>query len=135
MNATGSQWVIPTQWTWLATLLFIGLVGFLAQIFLTIGLQREAASRGTLALYTQIVFTVGFEYVAFGAIPPGLSILGAAIIIFSAVYVALNKPSTETPAEVELEEADELVTGHNNSIPLDAEGNGPVRVNPIRSVV
>ncbi|KAG8705576.1 hypothetical protein FRC09_002880, partial [Ceratobasidium sp. 395] len=59
----------------------------------------------------------------------------AAIIIFSAIYVALNKPRTEMPLEDETEEAHELLTEHNNNIPSDAEGNTPVGATPIRSVV
>ncbi|KAG9125223.1 hypothetical protein FRC07_008519 [Ceratobasidium sp. 392] len=109
MSVTGSHWVLPTQWTWLATLLFIGL------IFLTIGLQRETASRGTLAIYTQIVFTVGFEYFGFGMVPPVLSILGAVVIIVSAIYVALNKPGNDAPPEADLEEAQGLLAEQNDT--------------------
>jgi drug/metabolite transporter (DMT)-like permease len=112
MSLTRSQWVLPIHWTWLVTLLFIGLFGFFAQVnrtipqlcprrayvwgklisklFLTVGLQHETASRGTLAMYIQIVFTVTFEYLAFGTIPSTLSVAGATVIIASAVYVAVR---------------------------------------------
>lgn len=53
------------------------------------GLQRETASRGTLALYLQIVFTIVFEYIAFGTVPSALSLMGAVMIISSAIYVAV----------------------------------------------
>jgi drug/metabolite transporter (DMT)-like permease len=43
--------VIPTRWDWLAMLLVIGIFGFIAQVFLTMGLQREAAGRAALAIY------------------------------------------------------------------------------------
>ncbi|EUC56876.1 drug/metabolite transporter [Rhizoctonia solani AG-3 Rhs1AP] len=101
--ATHSHWVLPRQWTWIGMLIIVGLFGFLAQLLLTLGLQRETASRGTMVLYIQIVFSLVFERVAFGVSPSGLSVLGTCVIIASAIYVALNKPSkeTNTPANTE----------------------------------
>jgi drug/metabolite transporter (DMT)-like permease len=113
INLTHSHWVLTTRWTWLLTLLFIGLLGFVGQviivlflsthlkslrvghaygqkILLTVGLQLETASRGTLALYTQIVFTVILQFLAFGTVPSMLSVVGAIVIIVSAVYVAVR---------------------------------------------
>ncbi|KAG8711589.1 hypothetical protein FRC09_020517 [Ceratobasidium sp. 395] len=103
MFAAHTEWVLPTRWTWLGMLLLIGLFGFLAQLLLTLGLQRETASRGSLALYVQIVFSLVFERLAFGASPGVLSVVGTCIIMGSAIYVALNKPDTKssTPANSE----------------------------------
>ncbi|KAF8510136.1 hypothetical protein BU17DRAFT_55662 [Hysterangium stoloniferum] len=81
--------VIPTRWSWCALLLLIGIFGFIAQVLLTMGLQRETASRGTLALYTQIVFATALERFIFNVTPSYLSIFGAFIIMGSAVYIAV----------------------------------------------
>ncbi|KAL5638949.1 hypothetical protein ACGC1H_003351 [Rhizoctonia solani] len=101
--ATHGQWVLPRQWTWIGMLIIVGLFGFLAQLLLTLGLQRETASRGTMVIYIQIVFSLVFERIAFGVSPSGLSVLGTCVIIASAIYVALNKPSKEanTPANTD----------------------------------
>lgn len=84
-----------------------------SQILLARGLQRETASRGTLALYTQVrkcchhsnsksknnglnfkfsklLFATVLERLIFGTVPSLLSILGAAIIMSSAIYIAVG---------------------------------------------
>ncbi|KAI0704448.1 hypothetical protein C8T65DRAFT_654066 [Cerioporus squamosus] len=91
MIAMQTSVVVPTRWDWLLTLLFIGIAGFTGQVLLTLGLQREAAGRGTIAVYGQIVFATVFERIFFHASPSLLSIAGTCIIISSALYVALTK--------------------------------------------
>ena len=54
------------------------------------GLQRETAGRGSLALYTQIVFATILERTFFKVSPSALSVLGTLIIVASAVYVAVS---------------------------------------------
>ncbi|KAH9052763.1 integral membrane protein DUF6 [Lactarius vividus] len=54
--------VVPTRVLWLVMLFLIGIFGFLAQTLLTMGLQRETAGRGSLAIYTSIVFATMFEF-------------------------------------------------------------------------
>lgn len=46
--------VIPTRLAWLGLLVLIGILGFGAQILLTMGFQRETAGRAGMALYTQV---------------------------------------------------------------------------------
>ncbi|TRM65467.1 hypothetical protein BD626DRAFT_567375 [Schizophyllum amplum] len=89
--ATKTKIVIPTSIEWLALLGVIGVCGFIAQVLLTMGLQRETAGRGSLALYTQIVFATILERMFFKAAPSALSVLGTLIIVASAVYVAATK--------------------------------------------
>ncbi|KAK7460645.1 hypothetical protein VKT23_009362 [Stygiomarasmius scandens] len=91
MVVTRTPPVIPTKLVWLALLIEIGVFGFLAQVFLTMGLQRETAGRGTMAVYTQIVFASIGERIFFHVVPSALSIFGTLIIIGSALYVALTK--------------------------------------------
>ncbi|QRW07410.1 hypothetical protein RhiLY_06409 [Ceratobasidium sp. AG-Ba] len=124
MFITGSEWVLPNRWTFTLTLLFIGLFGFLAQVFLTVGLQHETASRGTLAMYIQIVFTVTFEYLALGTIPSRLSIAGAVIIIASAIYVALSKTKSAVLPIGDMEEANGHLDGQAQARRSDSEPGG-----------
>ncbi|KAF8752903.1 hypothetical protein RHS01_07348 [Rhizoctonia solani] len=130
--ATHGQWVFPRQWTWIGMLIVVGLFGFLAQLFLTLGLQRETASRGSMVLYIQIVFSLIFERIAFGVSPSGLSLLGTCVIIASAIFVALNKPSKENrdPANTEstamwnlaaVEEARGLLDGDEQKEEIEIE--------------
>ncbi|KAG8733466.1 hypothetical protein FRC11_006014 [Ceratobasidium sp. 423] len=101
--ATHGHWVLPHQWTWVGMIFIVGLFGFCAQLLLTLGLQRETVSRGSMVLYIQVVFSLVFERIAFGVSPSGLSLLGTCVIIASAIYVALNKPSKETDKPVNTE--------------------------------
>ncbi|KAI0822122.1 drug/metabolite transporter [Trametes gibbosa] len=71
--------------------LAVSLCGFGAQMTMTTGLQRETAGRGTIAIYVQVIFAMLFERIFFHTVPPPLSLLGTAIILSSAVYVALSK--------------------------------------------
>ncbi|KAJ7471884.1 hypothetical protein FB451DRAFT_1090009 [Mycena latifolia] len=92
--------VIPTRLAWLVLLTVIGILGFVAQILLTMGFQRETAGRASMALYTQIIFASALERIFFHTTPTSLSLLGTAIIMTSAIYVALTKkknPDAEKP--------------------------------------
>ncbi|WVQ82051.1 hypothetical protein IAT38_004179 [Cryptococcus sp. DSM 104549] len=68
----------------------IGIFGFCAQTFLTMGLQREKAGRAGLAIYLQVVFALVFEFLIWQTIPSFLSALGTAIILVSAFWAALS---------------------------------------------
>ncbi|KAJ3747844.1 integral membrane protein DUF6 [Lentinula detonsa] len=91
--------VVPTSPIWLLLLLEIGVFGFCAQIFLTLGLQRETASRGTLAIYTLIVFTSLLDRIFFHSVPSLLSVLGTLIIVGSALWVVVTKNDQNQSAQ------------------------------------
>ncbi|KAJ6617990.1 hypothetical protein B0H10DRAFT_1282186 [Mycena sp. CBHHK59/15] len=93
--------VVPTRLSWLGLLLLIGILGFGSQILLTVGFQRETASRASLALYTQIIFASVLERIFFHTIPTFLSLLGTCIIMSSAIFVALTKKRHEPTAGLE----------------------------------
>ncbi|GAA5826790.1 hypothetical protein JCM5353_003237 [Sporobolomyces roseus] len=76
----------------------IGVLGFVAQVLLTNGLQRERAGRGTLAVYTQLLWAMILERIFFNKFPDAWSLLGAVIIVGGALKVALAKQA-KTPAE------------------------------------
>lgn len=62
------------------------------------GLQRETASRGTLALYSKIIFATMLQWILFNTIPPYLSVAGTLMIVVSALYVVVrSSPLTSLP--------------------------------------
>ncbi|GAA6059362.1 hypothetical protein JCM10212_003260 [Sporobolomyces blumeae] len=77
----------------------IGIFGFFAQVLLTMGLQREKAGRGTLAVYTHLIFAMILERVFFHKYPDGWSLLGATIIVGGALRVALAKTKPKPIAD------------------------------------
>ncbi|KAJ6510509.1 hypothetical protein C8R45DRAFT_964356 [Mycena sanguinolenta] len=83
--------VLPTRLLWLGLLAVIGILGFAAQILLTMGFQREKVGRASMALYTQIIFASILERIFFKTMPTFLSLFGTLIIMSSAIYVALTK--------------------------------------------
>ncbi|KAI0822129.1 hypothetical protein BC628DRAFT_1391080 [Trametes gibbosa] len=114
--------VVPMRWEWLLMLLLIGLFGFIAQVLLTMGLQRETAGRGTMAVYIQIIFATIFERVFFHSSPSLMSWSGTIIILTSAIYVALIKASTASTPHAGASDDPSLEEGLlTNLDDLDAE--------------
>jgi drug/metabolite transporter (DMT)-like permease len=60
------------------------------QTLLTLGLQRETVSRGSTGVYFQMLFAVVLERLILGVVPSLLSVLGAAIIMSSALCVVVR---------------------------------------------
>ena len=104
---TRTPFVIPSRPDWFSLLILIGILGFIAQVLLTMGLQRETAGRATMAIYTQvthtstlarpndsyilqIVFATIFQRIFFNTTPPWLSVIGTILILSSALYVAVS---------------------------------------------
>ena len=54
MLVTKTPFIIPSRLDWFTLLIMIGILGFIAQILLTLGLQRESAGRATMGVYTQV---------------------------------------------------------------------------------
>ncbi|KZT35885.1 drug/metabolite transporter superfamily [Sistotremastrum suecicum HHB10207 ss-3] len=106
--------VMPTSWTWLLLFMTIFIFGFAAQMLLAAGLQREKAARGMLGMYIQVVFAMIFDRVVFQEKPSLLSYSGTALIIGSAVYIALSKTADATHPVNTTEEDVEV-----QSVPLD----------------
>ncbi|KAF8621952.1 hypothetical protein AX15_007383 [Amanita polypyramis BW_CC] len=91
MIVTGTPFIIPSRLDELGLLLAIGVSSFAALHLLTMGLQREAAGRASMAVYTQIVFATIYQRVFFHMYPSWLSIIGTCLILSSALYVAMTK--------------------------------------------
>ncbi|KAM5541606.1 hypothetical protein V8D89_004796 [Ganoderma adspersum] len=96
--------VIPDNIPSLVMILAVSGCGFAAQMTMTSGLQRETAGRGTIAIYVQIIFSLVFDRIFFNTTPPLLSVIGAVIILSSALYVALSKQAaTKVPKVLNLQ--------------------------------
>ena len=53
------------------------------------GLQRETASQGTLAVYSKIIFATMLERILFHTLPAYLSVVGTLMIVVSAFYIVV----------------------------------------------
>lgn len=91
----------------------LGICGFLMQFLLTEGLQREAAGRATMMLYSQLLFSLIWEVVVWHQLPTLLSWMGIVIILGSAFAVIMNKP-THT-SMIDLEQQDVMLEDANES--------------------
>lgn len=80
-------WVMPSPWI-LVMLVMSGVAGGMAQILLTESFRY--ADNSTLAIfdYTSMLFAVLIGWTLFGELPTWLTVLGAAIVIASGIYVA-----------------------------------------------
>ncbi|OXC69015.1 hypothetical protein AYX13_02304 [Cryptococcus neoformans] len=104
---TCGLWLLfkPGHIVWVSSLrellfiLTIGLFGFAAQTFLTLGLQREKAGRAGLAIYLQVVFSLLLEFVLWGTIPSFLSALGTVLILASAIWAAISSTPNRPQAK------------------------------------
>ncbi|SCV67963.1 BQ2448_84 [Microbotryum intermedium] len=107
----------PTFWLLITP---IGIFGFVAQALLTLGLQREAAGRGSLAVFSNLLFAMVIEKIVFGKLPDFLSLCGAAIIVAGGVKIALMKVSQANQAVVQGTES----RVHERDVERDLEGRG-----------
>jgi drug/metabolite transporter (DMT)-like permease len=87
---TNIRYVVPSNPTFFILLLAISVCGFVGQSLLTLGLQRETASRGAVGMYSQVLFAVILEWAVFGTLPRGWSVVGMIIVVGSALYVAVS---------------------------------------------
>jgi drug/metabolite transporter (DMT)-like permease len=94
--ATDVRYVLPRDSAHVLLLPVVAISGFAALVFLTLGLQRETAGRGTLGMYVQLVFAVVLDWVVFDVIPRGLTVLGMGIIVVCALYVTVRNNSYPT---------------------------------------
>ncbi len=83
-------WTWPTPWEWVV-LLGIGASTQTAQVYMTRGLQLEAAGRATSVGYLQIVFAAVWGLMVFGEMPDAWSFVGAAVIVASTILLARTR--------------------------------------------
>ena len=83
------RWMAPTPGEW-ALLLATGGATQVAQTYMTRGLRLETAARATTAGYLQIVFAGLWGALWLGERPAGWTLAGAALIVGSALWLALG---------------------------------------------
>lgn len=84
-------WRVPAGWGEWALLAGVGVSTHLGQLYLTLGLQHEAAGRAMTVGYLQILFALGWGILLFGAVPDRVSVLGGLLIVGSIVGVARTR--------------------------------------------
>jgi drug/metabolite transporter (DMT)-like permease len=82
-----SEWVTPTP-VEVLLMIAIGLATQVGQVFLTMGLAVERASRATSVSYLQIAFAMLWQLLVFGDLPTPATIAGAALIVGGTLAVA-----------------------------------------------
>lgn len=84
------RWMMPgaTDWFYLVG---AGAATQVAQTYMTRGLQLETAARATTTGYLQVVFAGVWGAILLGERPGGWTLLGAALIVGSAVTLALAR--------------------------------------------
>ncbi|KAF8327215.1 drug/metabolite transporter [Cantharellus anzutake] len=90
------KWILPADPKSMIGIVFVAFCGFAFQILLTAGLHHDTAGRASIALYFQVVFSLIFELTIFHNSPHFLGILGTAMIIAGAMYVAASKKPHES---------------------------------------
>jgi hypothetical protein len=106
LHALGFEaYVLPSSTFHILLLVAIGTLGFVAQALMTTGLQRETAGRGAVGMYAQIVFAGLYDAFLFHVQPSTLSLTGTAIIVASAMYVAVSVALLPNRSSVEADVA------------------------------
>jgi drug/metabolite transporter (DMT)-like permease len=92
-----AEWVAPDAIDVLL-LVGIGIATQIGQVFLTMGLAAERASRATSVGYLQVAFAIGWQFLVFDD-PPTLATLGgAALIVAGTLVIAATAGRRSPPA-------------------------------------
>ena len=100
------EFKLPSSFRQWAMLFALGTCGFIMQFMLTAGLSHEKGNRANNMVYTQMLFALLFDRFFFGTVPGGWSLVGSAMILGSAVYIAVQKANAvqEEPKAINDEE-------------------------------
>ncbi len=93
-----SQWVWPDTWTTWALLLSLGILGGAGHFLFILAYNRAPASAISPFLYAQIITMVGLGYLVFGDTPDPWTLVGAAVIIASGIYLIHRERQTKGQA-------------------------------------
>ncbi len=91
------RWTWPSPRGWLL-LLAIGCVTHMGQLWMTRGLARTSAGRGTSIGYLQIGFASLWGLVFFGERPNGWTLGGTSLVVIAALVALRSAPKEEKPA-------------------------------------
>lgn len=90
LSAATLIWVHPTAQQW-GLLITLGLIMVVAQTCFIQAMKSADASFTVPFFYTTLVFAAAYDFSLFGVIPETISLLGAAIIIAGAVFLAFRE--------------------------------------------
>lgn len=88
----GIRFTMPQDALEWILLILLGVLGFVLQFLLTVGLQLDKSSKATSMLYTQVLFAIMFDWTIWNVFPDSWSLFGGAIVIASTLWSALQKP-------------------------------------------
>lgn len=95
-------WVMPAPVT-LATLIFIGLTGGIAQVFLMLSYRRASTAVLAPFEYTSMLMALVIGYWLFDEVPTPVMLIGAALVMLAGLlviwrewYVGTNRPENAT---------------------------------------
>ncbi|KIL58809.1 hypothetical protein M378DRAFT_85927 [Amanita muscaria Koide BX008] len=87
--------IVPSKWSVAGLLVLVGIFGMISQTLMTMGYQREAIGRASMGVYTGMIFALILGKVIFGTVPGMMSFAGTAMILGSALYIALTNGKGE----------------------------------------
>lgn len=90
-------WTSPASWTLWALLIAVGLFGTMGHLLLTLAHARAPASVLAPFTYTQLLWSVLLGYLVFGDLPSRWTLIGAAIVTASGLYL-LAQDTARRPA-------------------------------------
>lgn len=90
VTAASFVWVSPTPAQW-GLLITLGIVMVSAQTCFILAMKSADASYVVPFMYGTLVFAAVYDFVLFSVIPASLSILGAAIIVAGALFLAFRE--------------------------------------------
>jgi drug/metabolite transporter (DMT)-like permease len=85
------QWVVTPEWSHVGIFLVSGVVSVTAMLCANRSLSLAPASVLAPYKFTAILFAALFGYLAFGDVPPLTTIVGAAIIVASGLYIFMRE--------------------------------------------
>ncbi|PWN23258.1 hypothetical protein BCV69DRAFT_280867 [Microstroma glucosiphilum] len=91
MVVSGQPFVWPSTVEATVVLFSVGLFSLLAQVFQTLGLQRETAARAAMVSYLQIIFATAFQCLVLGTPLELLSVVGSIMVLANGAWVAAAK--------------------------------------------
>jgi drug/metabolite transporter (DMT)-like permease len=86
LSTVGFGWRAPTDEQWLALLLAGGLLG-VAHFFMTDAFRYAKAIVVAPFRYAGVIWALVAGFVAFGELPSGMTLIGAAVVVLSGLYV------------------------------------------------
>jgi drug/metabolite transporter (DMT)-like permease len=90
------EWIQPTPKEWLL-MIAVGITAQWGQIYLTRGMQRLAAAKATVVLYSQLVFAAAWGLLFLGQPPGILTVAGAALVLAGSLLTAKKTaPAADT---------------------------------------